>query len=203
MRTQAILVGLLAVLATGAQALGNLELRAPSPVRVHLDGEYVGETPLLLTNIQPGDHRVQAEDPVTGELRTYLFHSPTHATVSKVLDLAVSSPAPAPVVAPPPAPAPAPQQVVYLPQPRPAPVARPVPSYRTVSTAPRTWTRSRGAVAYPTNPHGSQAQKAKVHTRNTLLGLTAATQIFTGNSRDRKRQRNVGLGLLALNEIFR
>lgn len=202
MQARILQVVLGVALATSVQALGNLELRSQVPVRVHLDGEFVGETPLLLTNIQPGDHQVQAEDPTTGELKTYMFRSPVSATVSKTIEIPVSAtpaPAPAPVVyTPAPQPVPVPQQVVYVPRPvpvpRPAPVCRPVPSYRT--PAPRT-------VVYPTSTHKDSVQKAKVHTRNALLALTAATQVFTGNAKDRQHQRNLGLGLMALNEILR
>jgi hypothetical protein len=190
------------MMAGSALALGNVELRSLTPARVLLDGQYIGETPIILSDVQAGDHQIQVENPSTGELKTYLFRSPANVTISKVIDASFAVPVQQVTTVVQPAPQPV-QQVAVLPQPVLSPVYRPTPSYRTVRySPPRTW--NRGSVSYPTTtPHSSRRQKAKVHTRNALLGIVGATQIFGGNHRDRKRQRNVGLGLLALNEILR
>jgi hypothetical protein len=188
------------------RAGGHLELRAQEPTRIYVDGEFVGETPLTLANMQAGDYQVQAEDPATGELRTFLFHAPQVADVRKTIqvDVARTVTAPEPVVYQPP-PVTTTRQVVYT---SPQPVYCPTPTYRRPSyRRPRTWTRSSTFVHPPTTTvrsgHRDQVQRAKVHTRNTLIGLTAASQVFTSNRRDRKRYRNVGLGLTLLNEIMR
>lgn len=189
--------------AASLQAGGHLELRAQTPTRVYVDGEYVGETPLTLANMQAGDYQIQAEDASTGELRTFLFHAPKVADVHKTIqvDLARNAPMPAPEPAPvvyqPPAQT---RQVVYT---SPQPVYCPTPSYR----RPRTW-YSPTTVTHPPSrtyqsAHRNQRARAKVHTRNALIGLTAASQVFTGNKRNKKRYRNVGLGLTLLNEILR
>ena len=191
--------------ASAALAGGHLELRADTPTRIYVDGEFVGETPLTLANMQPGDYQVQAEDPATGELRTFLFHAPQVADVHKTIDVdvgrSVAQPVPvqepAPVVyQPPPTTT---RQVVYT---SPRPVYCPTPSYR----RPRTWGTSTTVTHRPATTvrrPRSQRERAKVHTRNTLIGLTAASQIFTKNKRDKNRFRNVGLGLTVLNEILR
>ena len=77
-----------------------------------------------------------------------------------------------------------------------APPAVPV-VYRSPPSAPVVYQEA------PITPRRSRVARAKTHTRNTFLGLTLASQIFTKNKRDRKRYRNVGLGLTNLNEILR
>ena len=189
--------------AASLHAGGHLELRAQAPTRIYVDGEFVGETPLTLAHMQAGDYQVQAEDPSTGELRTFLFHAPKVADVHKTIQVDVArsvtmpSPEPAPVVYQPP---PQTRQVVYT---SPQPTYCPTPSYR----RPRTW-YSPTTVSHPPSrtyrpTHRNQRQRAKVHTRNALIGLTTASQVFTKNRRDKKRYRNVGLGLTLLNEILR
>lgn len=58
--------------------------------------------------------------------------------------------------------------------------------------------------APPPPPEPPRAEsRGKTHTRNALVGATVLSQILTKDSRDRKRQRNVGLGAIGLSEIFR
>ncbi len=64
--------------------------------------------------------------------------------------------------------------------------------------------------AYPVAAVGTSAPPparaesvGKTHTRNALVGATVLSQILTKDGRDRKRQRNVGLGAVGLNELFR
>jgi hypothetical protein len=172
-------------------ALGTLEVRAPGGTRVYLGEELVGEAPLLLSRIPPGDHRVQIEDPTTGELRSFMFHAPASTDVIKVLEVDFPGPAAA-VPSTPEVMAEAPRPLVACPPVETEVVVRgtsplPVPGYPT-------------APYFPGNPRFGRAQ---VHTRNTLLGLLAANQLLNDHSRDRKRYRNVGLGLTVLNELLR
>lgn len=203
---------LAAAACSSLQAAGTLELQSPTPTRVYLDGDYVGETPLVLSQITAGEHQVQVEDPASGEIRTFLFHSPKSAHVHKVLDVSGGL---APVAVPVPAePVHDVRPVVY--QPVPVPVSR--PSKQVCRVPPRrhrshTWGRRATPVVYPQTPYvpsqpvsvqpRSRVEKAKVHTRNTLFGLGLANQLLNKNDRDRNRFRNVGLGLAALNEILR
>ena len=184
---------LASLLATSALAGGVVEVRSTTPSRVFLSGEFVGDTPLRLSQLAPGDHEIQIEDGASGEVKTFFFHSPTSATVEKTIEADFGRtllPAPAPQQAPV-----AVRRVVHVP----AAPAR--------CATPRTWGTTTYRRVVPASgyygPHGSRQQRAKVHTRNTLGALTVASQVFTGNSRDRKRYRNVGLGLGFLNEILR
>ncbi len=199
------LAGLLALsLAQVSWAAGTLQLQAQTPTRIYLDSEFVGETPLVLSDLQPGSYRVQAEEGGKGELRTYMFHVPTRVNVTKVLDVTAT----APVVTAPTQPVvytnPPVKQVVYAPapaQPRPVVCATPRVNY---TNPPRSWGRtSTYRPARANTRYRSKTERAKVHTRNAILGGLLANQTLTGNSRNRKRYRNVGLGLGLLNEIFR
>lgn len=194
----------LALLAAGwARAEGTLDVVSSVPTRIYLDGEYVGEAPLRLSGIAAGDHQVQAESPTTGEVRTFRFHSPTNAHVEKRLDVdqgALAAPVPATVLVP----------RSDFRRVRTVTVAAPT---CVVSPPARVWAPTRSTwnsgpsysspVVYAEAPYRTRRETAKVHTRNALLGATLASQVFTDNSRDRKRFRNVGLGLTVLNELFR
>lgn len=183
--------------ASSAFAAGTLDVQADRPTRVYLDGEFVGETPLTLSDMQPGSYQIQAENPTSGELKTFVFHSPTRAHVRKTLDVSFVAAAPPQVVVAPPPPV---KRVVYKPRPVACPTPVGYPSYNTA----RVWGRTGVATTRTSYPAvRTQREKAKVHTRNALLGATLASQTFTGNRRDRKRYRNVGLGLTLLNEILR
>ena len=59
-----------------------------------------------------------------------------------------------------------------------------------------------GYAAYP-EPRHDGVQRAKVHTRNTLLGLGLANEMMNDGDSSRRDVRKVSLGLLALNEILR
>lgn len=172
---------LAALVAAPAFAGLNLDVRSDMSARVHLNDEVVGVTPIILKDIQPGSHRVSIEHPGTGELRTYSVLSPRSATVVKIL-WAGFQPG---TVAPPDAVSLAPAPMYSMRSGAPAPVAAPPPPPAPPPQAQRSETRG------------------KTHTRNTLLGLTAASQIFGGKKRDRVRQRNVGGGLILLNEMIR
>lgn len=192
----------IAALMLGSSALagGTVDIQSSLAARVYLDGEYVGEAPLRLGQIAAGDHQIQVEDVSTGEVKTYMFHSPSRAHVQKTIHVDFAGPAV--VAAPPPPPA----QVVYVPPPR-RPAPRPVVVSGPVCTTPvasRSWAYRSARSAPPVvRGHPSRRAKAKVHTRNALLGATVASQVFTKSGRDRKRFRNVGLGLTVLNEILR
>lgn len=160
-------------------AEGTLEVVSSPPAEVYLDTERIGQTPLTASGVAPGDHELLIENPATGETKTYLFHVPRSVHVSKRIEVDFG---------------PAPGTVVYLPPPPPE--------------TRRVWTSTQ--VHYlplpppPPPPHyPSRRERAKVHTRNTLLGLTVASQVMSGSHRDRKRFRNVGLGLTVLNELLR
>jgi len=216
MRTATFALAALALAAAPVLAEGTVDVQTRIAARVYLNGEYVGDAPLRLSGIVPGDHSLQIESPVSGEVKTYFFHSPDGAHVQKTLqidfDEAAPEPEPEPVVVPQPASA---TTVAYCPAPRgwgqrygyrPQPVRR-VRHVRRVHPATVTSTVVGTPPIVAGSPafgrHGSQKQRAKVHTRNALLGLTAASQVFTKDRRDRKRFRNVGLGLTVLNEILR
>lgn len=200
MATTKLPVLLALLLAGNGLAMGTLEVRAGYPARVYLGDELMGETPLVLSNIPAGAHRIQVEDPGTGQLRSYMFHVPSTVDVSKVLEVEDPAPAPGPVVLSSPAPVVRTTTVRYA-SPRVQTVA-----YGSCGPSRRISTRVGVGVGYPTAPYfpsRSGVERAKVHTRNTLLGLVAANQVLNDDSRDRKRYRNVGLGLTLLNEVLR
>ncbi len=189
-----LLLALLA--ASAASAEGTLDVVSSVATRIYLDGEYVGEAPLRLSGIAAGDHQVQAESPTTGEVRTFRFHSPTNAHVEKRLDVdqgALGAPVPAPAAVVVPRTSLRRVRTVAVP----APTCVVSPPVRVVAPA------YSSPVVYTEAPIRTRREVAKVHTRNALLGATVASQVFTGNGRDRNRYRNVGLGLTLLNELFR
>lgn len=174
----ALLLTLTTLIPARVGAEVDLDIRSDRPSRVYLANQYLGDTPLLLRNLKPGNHQILIEDLSTRETRTYLIPSPEEVLVERVLDVrwsvAGGLPQPRPVaLAPVPVPVPAP---VVVQPPAPSPV--PVPQERAESLG-------------------------KTRTRNVLLGATVMTQILTGNKRDRQHQRNVGLGAIGLNEILR
>jgi hypothetical protein len=91
---------------------------------------------------------------------------------------------------------PAPSRTVVMRRPAPRTVVVHEPAPAPVLTTPP-------IVATSTGGHGSRVQKAKVHTRNTLLALTAANELRSRSDRGKKDARAVGFGLLALNELLR
>jgi hypothetical protein len=169
------LVLLALALVTGLRADGTVEVVSTPAANVYLDGELIGQSPLTASGIPPGSHEIGIENPSTGELKTYIFQSPKSISVAKRFEADFSATASTTIV-----PAPPPQRVVWT-----STSTQPV----VVSPAPP--------------PRRSNVERAKTHTRNSLLGLTVASQVMAGNSRDRKRYRNVGLGLTLLNEVLR
>ena len=186
----ALALALLA-LVPSVRAEAKVEVRSDVPSRVYFDEELTGDTPLVLDNIPAGTHKIWIENAATGEIKVYAVLSPASVRVEKTVE-ATFQPSGTP-----------PRQVVVLPEERaPRVWTTSGPSYRVPRPVVYSTPVSTPVVVSSTRTR-SQKEKAKVHTRNTLLGLTAASQIFTGDKRDRKRYRNVGVGLTVLNEILR
>lgn len=215
MNRSAITLAAFLVATAGAFAAGSVDVRAEGPARIYLDGEYVGEAPLRLSGIAAGDHNIQAEDPTSGEVKTYFFHAPSGASVHKEILVGFGAGVTATPLGPPvvvPAQPTAVVQTVAAPAYCPPAWGRRRAYHRparvayTPVAAPVAYTSTQ-IVAQPAPVYAprrrSNRERAKVHTRNTLLGLTAASQIFGGSKKTRVRSRNIGLGLTLLNEILR
>ncbi len=122
---------------------------------------------------------VPARRPVVVAPPPVVVHRPPPVVVHRPPPVIVHRPPPV-VVAPPPVvcevPAPPPPPVCTIPE-----IVVPVPAPQ-----PRT-----------------QVEKAKVHTRNTLLALGLANEALNDGGKDKVRVRNASLGLLVLNELLR
>ncbi len=173
----------LLLLASPLTAGLNLDVRSDEPCKVYLGDEYLGDTPLILKDVVPGAHRVIFESVRTGERKEFAAYSPSVATTEKVL-YAKFLPHSVP-----------PALETLQPAPVYVPVARP--------PAPRRWETSTVQPVAISEPPPRKESRGKTHTRNTLLGLTAASQIMNQDKKDKVRQRNVGAGLIILNELFR
>lgn len=194
MRSPSPAAALLALaLASTAAADARVQVSADVPAEVRVNGEFVGNTPLRVTGLAPGLHRIDLRDPASGQGQSFQVRSPRTATVEKSLHGTFYTARRAPAVTYSYAPAP----VVHLASPVVVPAR---PAY--CPTPAYTGYRSHG-YGYGYGRHGSRRQRAKVHTRNGLLGFTAATHVIGGHRKGGRRLRNMGLGALLLNEVLR
>jgi hypothetical protein len=173
-----LVVALVSATALGAGAVVNLS--SETPARVFFDNEEVGTTPMSIRDVKPGFHRLRLVDTGSGDIREYEFYSPESVTVIKDVNVnfaAGPATAPGPYAQPAPGPAVAPAAAEAAPQ--------------AASDQARSYEEGRRA----------ERERQKVRTRNTLLGIGVANEIFNKGS-SKKTVRGVSLGGALLNELF-
>ncbi len=78
-----ILAWLVSIQTAGAS--GTLEVGSNLPARVYLDGEFVGNSPLVLEEVAGGEHTLRLEETVSNHAQVFPLLIPSRATVTRRL----------------------------------------------------------------------------------------------------------------------
>ena len=188
---------------SAAMAAAQVQVSSNAPAHVFLDGQLMGQAPLVLARIAGGQHIVRIQRIGSPEARDYVIQSPRHGFISQAVTAEfghrrhhhgygygygepVAVVQPVEVVQP--------VQVVQ----QGAVVVEQGPVVAQEAT-PVVVVGQPGVVV---DPRAGQIEREKVRTRNTLLGAALANEVLNkGNSKG--VLRGVTLGGALLNEVAR